>query len=229
MPTIAMTKRYHELKLRYLKLIRLYSVVSELRLHTNQAVNAETAEYYHKTLFEWGKYASILGASLESMMTAFYIELDGFIGAHWDEVKQKIVPRKKNDTGSLASYLYDGKRANRKNSAIESFEKLLKDKKDDLEMIHELRMKLAHFKKLKERNSALAPGDRKIREVMDILAETLHLLGFQRWNMPHYAETDNEYVKSTQDFIDKLLADQSKTAQMRKKYLEARKKWYSDK
>lgn len=193
------------------------------------AVNIDTAEYYHKTLFEWGDYNSILSASLESMTTVFYIELDGFIGAYWDDNRQKIVSRKKNETGSLASYLYDGKRAKRKNTAIESFENLLKDKKDDLAMIHELRMKLAHFKELKERNSVLAPGDRKIRDVMDVLAETLHLLGFQRWNMPHYAETDNEYVKSTQDFIDKLLVERPKTTEMRKKYLEARKEWYGDK
>jgi len=227
MVTIAKTKQYHELTLRYLKLVRLYSVLSELRLHTNKAVNADTAEFYHKSLYKWGDYNSILGATLESMTTAFYIELHGFIGAYWDEKLQHGVPRK-NDQGSLGSYLYDGRRTERKKTAIVCFEKLLSDKKSDLRMIRELRLKLAHFEKLKERNNALAPGDRKIREVMDLLAETLYLLGFQRWNKPHYAEKDNEYIKSTQDFIDKLLAGRPKTTEMRVKYHEAREKWYGN-
>ena len=228
MPTIAKTKRYHELTLRYLKLMRLYSVLSELRLHTNKSVNADTAEFYYKSLYEWGDYNSVLGASLESMTAVFYIELDGFIGAYWNTDAQCAV-RRRNEQGSLASYLYDGKRTERKKTAIDLFEKLLRDKSDDTNMIHDLRIKLAHFKKLKERNNALAPGDRKIREVMDLLAETLFLLGFQRWNKPHYGEKDNEYVKSTQDFIDKLLAGKPKTSEMRIKYHEAREKWYGSK
>lgn len=228
MPTIAKTKRYHELTLRYLKLMRLYSVLSELRLHTNKAVNADTAEFYHKSLYEWGDYSSVLGASLESMTAVFYIELDGFIGAYWNADAQRAVCRR-NEQGSLASYLYDGKRTERKKTAIDLFEKLLRDKSDDTNMIHDLRIKLAHFKKLKERNNALAPGDRKIREVMDLLAETLFLLGFQRWNKPHYVEQDNEYTVSTQDLIDKLSNDNGKSKEMRIRYLEARTKWYSGK
>ncbi len=228
MPTIAMTKRYQELTLRYLKLMRLYSVLSELRLHTNKAVNADTAEFYHKSLYEWGDYNSILGTTLESMTTAFYIELHGFIGAYWDEKLEHGVP-KKNDQGSLGSYLYDGRRTERKMTAIVCFEKMLSDKKSDLRLIRELRLKLAHFDKLKERNNALAPGDRKIREIMDLLAETLYLLGFQRWNKPHYAEINNKYTRSTQDFIDKLLVGRSKSTEMRKKYLEAREQWYGSK
>lgn len=225
MPTIAKTKLYHELTLRYLKLVRLYSILSELRLHTNKAVNADTAEFYHKSLYEWGDYNSVLGASLESMTAVFYIELDGFIGAYWDTNTQRAV-RRRNEQGSLASYLYNGKRSGRKRTAIDLFEKLIRDKSDDTNMIHELRIKLAHFKKLKERNNALAPGDRKIREVMDLLAETLYLLGFQRWNKPHYVEKDNEYIKSTQDFIDKILMDNPEAARMRTEYNAARERWY---
>lgn len=225
MPTIAMTERYHELTLRYLKLIRLYSVVSELRLHTNKAVNSETADYYHKTLFEWGDYGSVLGATYESMMAVFYIELDGFVGAYWDDEKQRVI-RRRNEQGSLGAYLYDGKRTDRKKSAIGTYEMLLKNEAEAVSMIHDLRINLAHFKKLKDRNNSLAPGDKKIREVMDKLADTLYLLGFQRWNKPHYVDKDNEYTKSTQDFIDKLLVGRPKVAEMRNKYLEARKKWY---
>jgi hypothetical protein len=228
MPTIAKTKRYHELTLRYLKLMRLYSVLSELRLHTNKAVNANTAEFYYKSLYEWGDYNSVLGATIESMTTAFYIELHGFIGAYWDDKLQHGVPRE-NDQGSLGSYLYDGRRTKRKKTAIVCFEKLLSGKEYDLLMIRELRLKLAHFEKLKERNNALVPGDRKIREIMNLLAETLYLLGFQRWNNPHYAEKDNEYVKATQNFVDKLLEGSSKSDEIRKKYLKAREKWYGDK
>lgn len=199
--------------------------MSELRLHTNKAVDEDTAEFYHKSLYEWGNYNSVLGASLESMTAVFYIELDGFIGAYWNIDTHRAV-RRRNEQGSLASYLYDRKRTERKKTAIDLFERLLRDKSDDTNMIHELRIKLAHFKKLKERNNALAPGDRKIREIMDLLAETLYLLGFQRWNKPHYAERDNEYTKSTQDFIDKLLVERRESTEMRKKYLEAREKWY---
>ncbi len=227
MPTISKTKRYHELTLRYLKLMRLYSVMSELRLHTNKSVDADTAKYYQSVLYEWGDCSSFLGTSLESMTQAFYIELDGFIGGFWDSSAHEAVPRK-YEHGSLAQYLYDGTRTIRKKSAIQLFENLLKNEADNLEMMHNLRHHLAHFVKLNKRNSSQAPGDRKIREILNSLADILFLLGFQRWNKPHYVEQDNEYVTSTQDLIDKLSAHNNKSADMRKKYLEARKKWYGN-
>lgn len=227
MPTIAKTKRYHELTLRYLKLVRLYSVMSELRLHTNKAVNADTANYYQSVLYEWGDYGAFLGTSLESMTQAFYIELDGFIGGYWDEPNQKIVPRK-YEQGSLARYLYDGTQTARKKSGIQLFETLLKNEAGNLEMMHDLRRHLAHFVKLNKRNSSQAPGDRKIREILNSLAEILFLLGFQRWNRPHYVKQDNEYTTSTQNLIDKLSSDSDKSKEMRKKYLEAREKWYGN-
>lgn len=227
MPTIAKTKRYHELTLRYLKLLRLYSVMSELRLHTNKAINPDTAKYYHSVLYEWGDYGAFLGTSLESMTQAFYIEFDGFIGGYWDESKQKIIPRK-YEHGSLARYLYDGTRTKRKKSAIQLFETLLNNEANNLEMMHDLRHHLAHFVKLEKRNSSKAPGDRKIREILNSLAEILFLLGYQRWNKPHYVEQDNKYTASTQDLIDKLSSNNDKSTVMRQKYLEARKKWYSN-
>ncbi len=206
--------------------MRLYSVMSELRLHTNKAVDAETAKYYQSVLYEWGDYGAFLGTSLESMTQAFYIELDGFIGGYWDESKLKIIPRK-YEHGSLARYLYDGTRMTRKKSAIQNFETLLKNEAGNLEMMHDLRHNLAHFVKLSKRNSSQAPGDGKIREILNSLAEVLFLLGFQRWNKPHYVDQNDNYVLSTQDLIYKLSNDSHKSKEMRQKYLEARKKWYS--
>jgi len=201
--------------------------MSELRLHTNKAVDTDTAKYYHKILYEWGDYGAFLGASLESMTQGFYIELDGFIGAYWDDSTQTVIPRK-NEHGSLAQYLYDGTRTTRKKSAIQIFETLLKNDADNLKMMHDLRHNLAHFVKLSRRNSSQALGDRKIREILNQLAEVLFLLGFQRWNKPHYVEQNDKYVVSTQDLIDKLSTDSGESKAMRIKYLEARKKWYGN-
>ncbi len=226
MPTIAKTKRYHELTMRYLKLIRLYSVMSELRLHTNKEVDLDTAQYYYNVLYEWGDYGAFLGTSLESMTQTFYIELDGFIGGYWDKSKMKVIPRG-NEHGSLSRYLYDGTRTKRKTSAIQLFETLLENETNNLEMMHDLRHNLAHFVKLKKRNSSQAPGDGKILEILNSLAEVLFLLGYRRWNKPHYVERDNKYTLSTQDLIDKLSRDKAKSKKMRQKYLEARKKWYA--
>lgn len=226
MPTIAKTKRYRELAYRHLKLIQLYSVMSELRLHTNKAVDIDTSKYYHNILYVWNDYAPFLTASLESMMQVFYIELDGFIGGFWNTEQQRVRQRD-NEQGSLAAYLYDGTRTARKKAARETFETLLQQSQADLEVIRNLRYKLAHFKKLNERNNALAPGDIKIREILNKLADVLYLLGFQRWNTPHYVEQDNTSSASTQRVIDKLVASNKKADDIRKVYIEARNKWFS--
>jgi len=225
MPTIAMTKRYRELSYRHLKLVQLYSVMSELRLHTNKAVDANTSKYYHNKLYVWSDYGSFLAASVESMMQVFYIELDGFIGAFWD-TRRNQMQRRKHNQGSLADYLDDGKRLTRKRSARTVFEAFLRDKARELEMIHDLRGKLAHFKKLDERNEALVPGDVKTREILDRLAEVLHLLGFQRWNQPHYIKRDDAASESTQKVIDELVASDDKAKAIRKTYIEARNNWF---
>ncbi len=47
-------------------------------------------------------------------------------------------------------------------------------------MVHDLRGKLAHFKKLDERSRVFVPGDIKTREILNKLAEILYLLGFRR-------------------------------------------------
>lgn len=225
MPTIAKTKRYRELNYRHLKLVQLYSVMSELRLHTNKAVNTDTSKYYHSILYVWDDYAPFLTASLESMMQVFYIELDGFIGGFWDE-KQQRVRQRDNEQGSLAAYLHDGTRTTRKKAAQETFKTLLQQNAADLEMIRNLRYKLAHFKKLDERNKAFVPGDIKIREILNRLAEVLYLLGFQRWNTPHYIEQDNSPSTSTQQVIDKLVATNDKASEMRKAYIKSRNEWF---
>jgi hypothetical protein len=199
--------------------------MSELRLHTNKSVNTNTSKYYHSILYVWDDYAPFLTASLESMMQVFYIELDGFIGGFWDVRHQRVRPRD-NEQGSLAVYLYDGTRVTRKKAAQEAFEALLQQSAADLEMIRSLRYKLAHFKKLNERNNALAPGDIKTREILDKLAEVLYLLGFQKWNTPHYVEQDNNSSASTQSVVDKLVAINNKADDMRKIYMESRNKWY---
>ncbi len=225
MPTIAMTKRYRELNYRFLKLVQLYAVMSELRLHANKAVDPETSEYYHRKLYVWGEYASFLTASLESMTQVFYIELDGFIGAFWN-LQQNRMQLRGYDQGSLAEYLDDGKRIARKRSARQAFETLLKDESSDLAMIHDLRGMLAHFKKLSERNAAFAPGDLKIRQILNKLAEILYLLGFQKWNQPHYIQQDDAASESVQNVVDELVGHDDKAKIMRKSYTEARSKWY---
>ena len=227
MPTIAKTKRYRELNYRHLKLVQLYAVMSELRLHTNQAVDIDTSHYYHDKLYVWGDFGPFLTASLESMMQVFYIELDGFIGAFWD-TSHGLKKLRQNEKGSLAAYLYDGTRIVRKKSAAEAFEALLKDEATELEMIHSLRGKLAHFKKLDERSSAFVPGDLKTREILNKLAEILYLLGFQRWHKPHCIKRDNEASESTQKLIDKLVSSDKKADNIRKIYIEARSNWLSE-
>ena len=199
--------------------------MSELRLHTNKGVDGNTAKYYHDMLYEWSDYAPFLTASMESMMQVFYIELDGFIGAYWD-LKQQRIRKRKNEQGSLAAYLYDGTRSIRKKSARTAFEEFLEHEAEKLEMIHGLREKLAHFEKLDKRRKALVPDDIKTREILNKLAEILHLLGFQRWNKPHYIEQDNDSSKSTQRVIDELVPADKKAEHMRKTYMEARSKWF---
>ncbi len=94
-------------------------------------------------------------------------------------------------------------------------------------MVHELRLKLAHFKKLNERNKTLEPSDIEIRKILNMLAEILYLLGFRRWNKPHYIEQNNNSSDSTQNIIDKLVPNDRKAKDMRKSYIAARNKWFS--
>lgn len=208
--------------------MQLYAVVSELRLHTNLGLDETTAKYYHAKLFTWSDYGSFLTASQESMLQVFYIELDGFIGAYWS-LESQSVKRRKNDSGSLGQYLYENVRAKRKKSARTAFEAFLKDNEPEIAMIYALRGRLAHFTKLKDRNSAFAPNDVQIRAILDRLAEVIHLLGFQRWNTPNYLEQDSTYAASTQKVIDKLVGNDTKATQMRKLYLSARSKWFKSK
>lgn len=225
MPTIAKTKRYRELSYRYLKLIQLYAVMSELRLHTNKAISVQASKYYHDKLYTWGDFGPFLTASLESMMQVFYIELDGFVGGFWDS-SQGHVKLRKHDQGSLAEYLYDGTRKARKKSATNKFELLLQQKAVELGMVHDMRGKLAHFKKLNERSEAFVPNDIKTRAILDELAEVIHLLGFQRWNQPHYIQHDNDASESVQKLVDKLLSPDIKAKAIRKTYLEGRTNWF---
>lgn len=224
MPTIAQTKRYRELHYRHLKLRQLYSVMSELRLHTNKTVDKDVASYYQAKLYTWGDCAPFLTASLESMMQVFYIELDGFIGAFWDFENAKTVTRK-NDQGSIGSYLYDGTRIARKNTAKASFEAFLENESNELEMIHSTRHTLAHFEKLDARNSSLVPGGTKIKEVLDKLADVLFLLGYRNGNKPDYIENDDEASESVKALVDRLIADDGKAKEMRKRYTKKRKEW----
>lgn len=227
MSTIAKTKRYRELDYRYRKLIQLYAAMSELRLHTNKSVDTDTAKYYHNKLYVWGDFGPFLTASIESMMQVFYIELDGFIGAFWNSTNG-LLEQRRNEQGSLAAYLYDGTRTVRKKSARVAFEALLEHEADELKMIHDLRGKLAHFKKLDERCEAFVPGDVETREILNKLAKILYLLGFQRWNRPHYIEKKNNSSVSTQKVVAKLVFGDEKGEDMRKAYIEARDKWFEE-
>lgn len=225
MPTIAKTHKYQELNLRHRKLLQLYSVLSEYRLHLNLGLSEETTKYYHGMLFSGGDFSPFLTASYDSMMQSFYIELHGFIGAYIDPVSSDVKVRP-NDKGSLSNYLYEKTRTSRKKAAVREFEKLLKEKSDELKMINDLRHKVAHFDKLKSRSVALVPGDVATREILNRLAEILYLLGFLRWNKPHYVENDNNASESTRAVIDVLVSQNRDSKKMRKKYMEARAKWF---
>jgi hypothetical protein len=200
--------------------------MSELRLHTNKAVDPDISKYYYSKLYVWGNSAPFLTASMESMMQVFYIELDGFIGAFWNS-QQNRMQQRNHDQGSLADYIDDGTRIDRKRSARTVFEALLRDESDALGMIHDLRGKLAHFKKLSERSEALVPDDVKTREILNKLAKVLHLLGFQRWNKPDYIQRDNDAGDSVQKVVDKLVSPDEKADDMRRIYIEARHGWFS--
>lgn len=202
--------------------------MSELRLHTNRAVNPKTSKYYLSRLYHWkSDYAHFLAASLDSMMQVFYIELDGFIGGYWNELKGRVEPRN-NEQGSLTEYLFDGTRQARKKTAQARFEQLLYDHKEKLAQIHDLRGKLAHFKKYSERNGVLAPGYAAVREILDGLAEVIYLLGFQRWNMPDYIEKDSEYSKAVHTVVDRLISDFEGHEKMRMAFNKSRDEWFSD-
>jgi len=110
---IAKDKRYRELVDRHMQLRQLYSVMLELNLHITKAVSSETAKYYDQVLFNLGYSPDFFKSSLKSMRQVFYIELNGFIDAFWCDEEQKLKCRK-NDTGSLYKYLYDGTRQKRK-------------------------------------------------------------------------------------------------------------------
>lgn len=226
MVTIAKTKQYRELEYRHLKLLQLYSVMSELRLHTNKAVDVGTSHYYHNKLYNWGNLGPFLTASLESMMQVFYIELNGFVGAYWNTKKGRVELRK-NDQGSLGKYLKDSTRQQRKKSASERFDALLEREAASLAMIRDMRGKLAHFKTLSERSETFVPGDIKVREILNELAEVMYLLGYRRGNKPHYIEQDDRASESTQELIDKLVSSDHKAKDVRKTYLEARSKWFN--
>lgn len=224
MTTIVKTKRYKELVYRHLKLIHLYSVMSELNLHTNTAVGGEdVAKYYLNSLFSMGMAPDFFRASLESMRQVFYIELNGFIGAYWDN---GLKPRK-YESYSLAKYLYDGKRQTRKKTAQKRFEELLQNKASTIDAIWKLRGDLSHFVDLDKRNANLLPSDLDTRNILNALAEVLWLLGYQPNNTPHYIDTDGETARDIQNMIDRLLYGKDKS-NMRKKYLTGRKAWFKN-
>jgi hypothetical protein len=227
MATISRTRKYTELNYRLKKLNQLYAVMSELRLHTNMAVDKDAAKYYNNRLYLYGDYGSFLTASLESMMQVFFIELDGFIGSYWDE-KNQAIKKRQNESGSLGRYLYDSTRSTRKKTAQVTFESLLKDKAKELLMIHEIRGILSHFTQLKERNQSFVPSDVDMREILDRLADVIYLLGYQRLNKPDYIEINNSYIQSTQHVIDKLVAGEPHADDIRWSYLKARSKWFSN-
>lgn len=199
--------------------------MSELRLHTNKSVNTDTAKYYTDILFNWDDHAPFMSASLQSMMQVFYIELDGFVGAYWDDNKSKVCTRS-NEFGSLAQFLYDKKRIIRKRKATDRFEDLLKGYQSELKMIHDARHVLAHFARLDARNKSFIPGDLKIREILNLLAEVLNLLGYFKLNSPNYIERDGRAVESVQRVIDKVTSVNPKSKSMRIKYNLEREKWY---
>lgn len=226
MPTMAMTKRLRELDYRSLKIVELYSVSAEIRLHTNKALGDEIANYYNQSLYIWlNEVATVLSTSLESMLQIYYIEIDGFVGAYWDGTKNKVRQRK-FESGSLAMYLLDGTRKSRKKSAIVRLESLLKEESVGLELIHGMRQKLAHFNKLEDRNKTFVPSDVDMRRILNGLAEVLFLLGYQKLNKPHYISNSDKHSESVWYVLDKLINSRDKI-RMRKKYNLARSNWFS--
>ena len=225
MTTIAKTKRYKKLVVAHSRLVKMYSVMSELNLHINQGIDATTAQYYYIHIFDMGMAPDFFNMSLLSMRQIFYIELNGFIGCYWLQNKVNL---RNNDSGSLAKYLYDGTQIKRKKTAKDKFEKLLQNHKEPIKKIHDLRTNLGHFVDLDVRNSTLLPSEIETRNILNDLAETLYLLGFHKlgYNTPHYVEEDGDITKSIQLVIDKVIYGYKQKSNMRKKYLNGRKKWF---
>jgi len=222
MATIARTNKYYELVLRHLELIRLYSSMSELRLRTNKSVDPDLAKYYLNCAIN--QYPGFFVPALESMRRSFYVSLKAVIGAYHDTTSQSI-KRTKNDTYSLAQYLYDGSRKHRKKSAIEAFETLLIHNSHELKMLKNLRDGISHNNKKAKTNNLIIFGEAKTIEILNSIGDVLYLLGFRRWNTPHHFSYSNEWAEEIGLMIDALLIDEEDVEEKREKYITKRAEW----
>lgn len=184
-------------------------------------MNPEVTSYYLRVM---SNYGSFFVPAIDSTRQAFYIELNGFIGAIWDIQAAKIKPGRHED-GSLYKFLFvDCKRQKEKKIPKEMFEKLLRQEAEPLERLNNLRHNLAHFKELKVRNSKIITNYDETKRILDGLAEIIYKLGYQRGNSPDHYEDDNPSSKAVQEIIDKLTIGKDRQ-KMRDKYLFSRKEW----
>lgn len=222
MPTIAKTKKYSRLVMRHLELIRLYASMSELRLHTNIAVDPDLAKYYSNRAIN--QYSGFFAPAIESMRRSFYVSLKSFVGAYYDNSSKKVKCTKM-DASSLAQYLYDGKRKSRKSNAVKKFESLVIGNKAELALLKNLRDSISHFEKKATTNNLIIFGELKTIELINGLGDVLYLLGYHLGNKPHHFSYNNEYAKEIASMIDMILGDDEDKAANREKYVIKRAEW----
>lgn len=222
MVTIAKTKKYHELVVRHLELLRLYSTVSELRLHTNAAIDSDIARFYLSRVIN--KYPGFFVPALDSMRSYFYIALKGYIGAYYEK-QTDTVKLTKTDKYSLAKYLRDGTRISRKRKALKVFESMVKNNKKELELLKNLRHSVAHFETKVSINSKMIFGDSKTIQILNSLGDVLYLLGYQPGNKPHHFSYDNNYADEVRSLIDDLNPSSEEYSVLRLQYLTKRLEW----
>lgn len=222
MVTIAKTNKYHELVVRHLELLRLYSTISELRLHTNSAIDSGIARFYLNRVIN--NYPGFFVPALDSMRSYFYIALRSYIGAYYER-QTDAVRLTKTDKYSLGKYLNDGSRLTRKKKALKAFEGMVKNNKKELELLKNLRHSVAHFETKVSINSKMIFGDSKTIQILNSLGDVLYLLGYQPGNKPHHFSYDNNYADEVRSLIDELSPSNKEYSDLRSQYLKKRLEW----
>lgn len=217
-----MTKIYHDLNTRHRNLVNLYSVVSELRLHTNKSVDEAVARTYLNQAIN--QYPYFFVPALESMRKYFYISLYSYIGAYYDS-RSGTIKVTHNDKHSLGHYLNNGKRVSRKASAKKVFDDLIRNNAQNINALYDLRNSLAHYDALNVTSEYLIFSDADTIKLLNDLGNVLYLLGFHRWNKPYQFDYNNENADVVDELIDKLLTDRTIVKSTREKFKSKRQDW----
>jgi hypothetical protein len=220
MTTLARTKKFHELQMRHIELLRLYSTMSELRLHTNTRVDPNIAKYYlNKVLC---RYPHFFVPSLESMRKYFYIALKGYIGAYYKAGKVELTL---SNAYSLGQYLNDGKQMARKRAAKKKFDELIRDFGEEINLLKNVRDSVSHYDMVRSTNALFIFSEAKTIEILNRLGDILYLLGYRTGNTPRHFNYTNEYAEDVRDVIDHMLANDKDASRVRAEYLKKRDAW----